>query len=251
MPSGQSRRMYLVYVGAALLLVSVVSGYAYPAWGRTLWEDDFEDGNYTSDPTWTVFSTPGSTQSVGTYEGDYAFELTAPYLEAAGGGWSGAYVDLVQGDQGIAGWLDTSALASGDWAAVYTVRYSPPSVGFGTGYALAVLHDSADAIYAGLYEFNDTSYASVGTPVQVASSYQDVWVRFLATGTGSDTELLGRVWAAVVPLRVARGVQNKVLEAMAASTPATTSHLASSGISVQVFMVRQYSSKAVPMCSMK
>ncbi len=195
MPSGQSRRMYLVYVGAALLLVSVASGYADPTWGRTLWEDDFEDGNYTSDPTWTVFSTPGSTQSVGTYEGDYAFELTAPYLEAAGGGWSGAYVDLVQGDQGIAGWLDTSALASDDWAAVYTVRYSAPSVGFGTGYALAVLHDSADAIYAGLYEFNDTSYASVGTPVQVASSYQDVWVRFLATGTGSDTELLGRVWA--------------------------------------------------------
>ncbi len=195
MQSRQRRRMYFVYVATVLLLLSAGSGYADPTWGRTFWEDDFEDGNYTSDPTWAVFSSPGGARSVVTYEGDYAFELTAPYLAAAGGGWSGAYVDLVQGDQGIAGWLDTSPLQSDDWAAVYTLRYSPPTLGFGTGYALAVLHDSADAIYAELYQFNDTTYASVAGPVQVASSYQDVWVRFLAMGTGTDTELLGRVWA--------------------------------------------------------
>jgi len=58
-----------------------------------------------------------------------------------------------------------------------------------------VAHDAADAIYAELYQFDDTTYTSVAGPVQVASSYQDVWVRFLARGTGTDTELLGRVWA--------------------------------------------------------
>jgi hypothetical protein len=183
----------LLSVAALVLLLAAAS--QADTWGRTFWTDDFEDGDYTSDPTWLTFASPGGSRGVVTWEADYAFELNAPYVLAYGAGWSGAYVDVSQGDQGIVTWLDTSPLASDDWAAISMLRYSAPSVAFGTGYALAVTNTAGSALVAQLFQLDDLSYGAVTDPTVVAGSYQDVWVRFLATGTGTNTRLLGRVWA--------------------------------------------------------
>jgi len=169
-------------------------------WGpvNVEWTDNFEDGDYTSNPTWLTFSTPvGATRSVVTWEGDYAFRLTAAYLAMAGAGWSGAYVDQVKQDQGILAWVDTSPLANDNWAAICVLRYSPPTAGFGTGYALAVNHLASGAIAAQLYQINDTSYSAVTGAVLVSPTYTDVWVKFIALGSSgapASTQLLARVW---------------------------------------------------------
>lgn len=183
----------LLSVAALVLLIGAVG--QGDMWGSTFWTDDFEDGNYTSNPTWLTFASPGGSRGVVSWEGDYAFELNAPYVVAAGAGWSGAYVDRAEGDQGIVSWLDTSPLASDDWAGLCILRYSAPSVAFGTGYALAVTNTAGGALAAQLFQLDDSSYNAVTDATVVASSYQDVWVRFLATGTSTDTHLLGRVWA--------------------------------------------------------
>lgn len=182
------------YVVTVLLLICAVAAHA-DTWQRVVWEDDFEDGDYTSDPAWTTFESPSGTHNVTSWEGDYAFEHTAPYYAAGGAGWSGAFVTDPEGDQGIEGWVDTSPVSSNDWAALYMLRYSAPTLGFGSGYALGLTHNAADEITAQLFELNDTGYAGITDYVTVSDTYEDLWVRFLATGTGSNIHLKARMWA--------------------------------------------------------
>jgi hypothetical protein len=168
--------------------------HAYEWWGPPTWTDDFEDGDYTNNQTWLTFSSPGASRSVVSWGGDYAFRHTAPYVVAYGAGWSGAYVNVVRGDQCLLASVDTSALANDNWAAVCLLRYSPPTVAFGTGYALAINHLASGAITAQFYQINDTGYTTVTGSVPISSTYTDVWVRFLVLGTGTSTQLVGRVW---------------------------------------------------------
>jgi len=171
------------------------AGQADITWGPLIWSDTFEDGNYTSSPAWSAFGSPGATRAVVDWEGDKAFRLTAPYLGPPAG-FSLAYVENVQVDQGMLAWVDTSALASDDVATVCVLRYSPPTLGFGTGYAVVILHSAAGPIAAQLFQINDTGYTEITDPVVVSATYVDVWVRFVALGTEADanTRLLARVW---------------------------------------------------------
>ena len=121
-----------------IVLLVVFGSLSYADWSNPVWEDDFEDGNYAINQTWTTLGTPGATPSVTMWEGDYAFRHTAPYYALAGGSWSAAYVATLEGNQGIEGWVDTSPVDSDDWAALFMVRYTPPTAAFGTGYALAI-----------------------------------------------------------------------------------------------------------------
>jgi hypothetical protein len=184
-------------IGLTTVLMCGVSLVGHASdWGTPLWTDDFEDGNYTTNQTWAVFGDPfmQASRSVVDWEGDKAFRLTAPFVGALGAGWSGAYVDSSQGDQGLLVWVDTSPLANDNWAAICLLRYSPPAAAFGTGYALALQHLASGAITAQLYQINETAYTTIGSAVQVSATYTDVWVRFQALGTGSATHLLARVW---------------------------------------------------------
>ena len=184
--------MSRICFGIALLVAFSSLSYAD---FTTVWEDDFEDGDYTNNPTWTPFGTPGASQSVTTWEGDYAFRHTAPYFAPASGSWSAAYVAALEGNQGIRGWVDTSPVTSDDWAALFMVRYSPPTSAFGTGYALAISNTTGGPMAATLFELNDTSYAPITDAFIVSASYADLWVRMQASGTGSDTLVQARVWA--------------------------------------------------------
>ena len=196
-----SRLLVAIGLTAMCMCVLALVGHAMN-WGTALWTDDFEDGNYTSNQTWTVFGDPygQATRSVTTWEEDYAFRLTAPFVDALGAGWSGAYENTSQGDQGLLAWVDTSPLANDNWAAICLLRFSattqPMGAGFGTGYALALQHLASGALNAQLYQINDTGYTTIGSSVQVSASYTDVWVRFQAIGADSQTHLLARVWPA-------------------------------------------------------
>jgi hypothetical protein len=198
----RERQMRGFLAAASLLAIGVLGfGAAGQAqiWGPTAWSDDFEDGNYTSNPTWSVAGDPYMMASRGvvSWEGDYAFQLTAPYVDPLGAGWSLAYAGDVEGDQGMLTWVDTSTLASDDWATVCLLRYSPPAMAFGTGYAVVVLHGTADAIAVALYQINETGYTPItDPPVVVSATYTDVWVRFVAFGTDAATTLAARVWPA-------------------------------------------------------
>lgn len=192
----KSRR--LMCVGVALLLVSAIICHA-DTWRQVYWQDDFEDGDSTNDPSWISFGTSGASATTVTWEGDYAFRHTAPYNTEAGIGLSAALVGDRRIGQGIEGWVDTSPLNSDDWASLFLLRYSPPSLGVGTGYALTVTNTATAGIVAQLYQLDDTDFFPITDPVLVTSTYEDLWVRFQARGTDGDTQLLARVWADGTP----------------------------------------------------
>lgn len=178
-----------VLVASVVCVLSVCLVQADPGWYYQYWQDDFEDGDYTANPTWSTLGA-GATHSVVGWEGDNAFRL-----QTVGGGWAGAYVNYLEGDQGIAGWVDTSPVSSDAWAAVAMLRYNTPTLGFGTGYALGITHLASGAMVAQLYQLDDTANPAITDPVVVSPTYQDLWFRFLATGTGSSTLLQAKVWS--------------------------------------------------------
>ena len=184
-----------VCVTAVAVLICAVGGWG-DMFGQVEWQDDFEDGNYTSNPVWDTFSSPGSSAAVSTWEGDYALGPSAMYIgDPLYSGWSGAYVDQVEGNQGILGWLDISQAQSDDTAGVYMVRYTESTVGgMGTGYAMSVNYSDSEQLWTQFWQFDDTSMAEITDAVQISDSYGDVWVRFQAMGDGTGTRLFGRAW---------------------------------------------------------
>jgi len=183
-------------VCSAIVLLLVCSSLSFADWSNPVWEDDFEDGNYTANPTWTVLGTPGVTQTVTTWSGDYAFHHNAPYVAAAGAGWSAAYVSVLEANQGIEGWVDMSQQTSTSWGALFMLRYSPPTLGFGTGYGLAMSHTGVgDLMAATLFELNDTTYAPITDPFMLSASGATLRARMLVEGSGSNILLQARVWS--------------------------------------------------------
>jgi hypothetical protein len=181
-------------VAIALVTCSLASA---DTWGRTFWEDDFQDGEYTSNPAWTTFgSSISSTTTTDLGGGQWVLEPSATYT--TGGGWAGAYVDVIEGTQGISGFVDTSPLVSDQWTALCMLRYtatSSPGAGIGTGYALAVTNSASEGMVAQLYQLVDTSgYRKVTEAVRISTTYTDLQFRFLAMGAGSDISLLGKLW---------------------------------------------------------
>jgi len=191
-------RAYLATVVACLLVISCGISHA-DTWGRVIWQDDFQDTNYTSNPAWQTFGGPGGfTQSVvDSGSGDYVFRLTADYFGTpVDAGWAGAYVNVLEGNQGISGWVDTSAVTSDQWTALTMLRYTPSAIGgFGTGYTMSVTNSATFGMVAQLHQLTDTGYSAITDPIVVSPGYTDLQFRFMATGSGSDVSVRGRLWA--------------------------------------------------------
>ena len=187
-----------VCVTAVAVLICAVGGWG-DMFGQVEWQDDFEDGNYTSNPAWDTFSSPGSSAAVSTWEGDYALGPSAMYIgDPLYSGWSGAYVDQVEGNQGILGWLDISQAQSDDTAGVYMVRYTESTVGgMGTGYAMSVNYSDSEQLWTQFWQFDDTSMAATsgsgsrrwGTAPALGFSGERGW-------TGSRNQRVG-CWTAI------------------------------------------------------
>jgi hypothetical protein len=183
-------------ITTAVLLI--FAGLAGADWGRTVWSDDFQDGDFLLNPTWNTFAGPaGGTHTVPDMGGgDYGFRHTATYFgDPVYAGWAGAYVDVVEGDQGIEGWVDLSNVVANGWASMAILRYTGTTTGgFGTGYALAMTHNSSEEVTALLYRLDDGSATPITGEETILTTYNDVYFRFMATGTDADTVLQARVW---------------------------------------------------------
>ena len=180
------------------VLLLAFGGLGYADWDTLYWEEDVSGG--TLNQTWTEFTSlaGGSSGVVDLGGGNWGYNHSANYWPDAGAGWAGAYVSVLEGNQGMKGWVDTSTMGANGTAALSLLRYSAtanPGMGFGSGYALAVTHNSAGSIMASLHHIHETGPVEIGAELQVLPTYSDVWFRFLATGEDADTRLQARVWA--------------------------------------------------------
>lgn len=188
-------RSVVAVMAVAVLVVCAYAGHA-DTWEKVYWEDDFQDGDYTDEPSWTTFGTSTANFAVTDLGfGQYAFDLSATHTP--GGAWAGAYVNVLESTAGIRGWVNTASLQSDDWVALFMLRYTPTAtLGTGTGYALAIGNSVTYGMLAQLYQLNDTSaYTAVTDPLVISASYLDLRVHFDATGTGAQTAVRGRIWA--------------------------------------------------------
>ena len=178
------------HVCVAVILLLVFGGLSYADWTRPVWDDDFSDGNYTANETWTTFGSPGGSWDASSNQ----FVIGATYL-AAPAGWAGAYVSVLETDQGIRGWCAPHTTAGNGVAAIAVLNYTPTAgSGFGTGYALSMTYNGSTNTVASIQEIYDAALPSeIGAEQTIVSgAHSALEFRFLKM----DSRLWGRVWQA-------------------------------------------------------
>jgi len=158
--------------------------------------DDFEDGDYTANPTWTVGGVPGATQSVVLHGGSNALEMTLPIATPPyDNPWSAAGAAWTQGDQGIYSTLDLVG-GTESWGGGVVVRYNPSAPGagnLGTGYA-AIIHrvvgGPAPGFWFSLVELAGEDIYNIATPQFLGPVLEPMWVEIVSYETGASTYVL-------------------------------------------------------------